>query len=504
MTETVQVTYKKENLRLHLTDLRKEVSFSEIGEILSSTIKRDEPSKLIAFAGMLLAQTDQDQYDIAFQSESSAGKTYIPLELASYFPKEEIKELASASPTAFFHEVGIWDETRKCYVVDLERKIVIFIDQPHFMLLERLRPLLSHDRKELEYRITDRSEKKGLRTKRVILRGFSTFIFCTGKLNPDDQEKTRLILLSPSVDEDKIKDALKLIAHRNSQRSEYDRSLEEDPERNWLKTRVQIVRAENITDVYVEDPEAIYNRFLSEHKNSKPRDMRDLPRIIALVKAHALLNCFNREHLTKTRIKATVEDIEAGFQLYRQVSQANELGLSPYILNIYNKVIQPLAQTCPEGLDKKAVAQKYLKTFHKPITRRVLDDILEQLENSGLILREPDPTDKRRTLILVPDQKYVPNDCGVKSDTKEEEESQTSLTKDLSYPTVPGYISTQHNYGPDRKAICSACWMNRYERLNAFNRIGILSEGACQECGSPAELLIQLEPDAIDLLVRGG
>ena len=67
----------------------------------------------------------------------------------------------------------------------MEKKIVIFLDQPHFMLLERLRPLLSHDRKELQYKITDRSEKRGLRTKNV--KGYPTVIFCTGKLNPDEQ-----------------------------------------------------------------------------------------------------------------------------------------------------------------------------------------------------------------------------------------------------------------------------------------------------------------------------
>jgi len=41
---------------------------------------------------------------------------------------------------------------------------------------------LSHDRKELLYKITDRREKKGLRTKNVIIRGFPSVIFCTGSL----------------------------------------------------------------------------------------------------------------------------------------------------------------------------------------------------------------------------------------------------------------------------------------------------------------------------------
>ena len=143
------------------------------------------------------------------------------------------------------------------------------------MLLERLRPLLSHDRKELQYKITDRSEKRGLRTKNV--KGYPTVIFCTGKLNPDEQEKTRLILLSPSIDEKKIKDALRLIACRSGQRSEFYQSLLSNPRRKWLVARVQAIRNTGIRDVCIENPEQIYNRYLEKHPFVKPRDMRDFP-----------------------------------------------------------------------------------------------------------------------------------------------------------------------------------------------------------------------------------
>ena len=88
---------------MHLRTIEKPITFSEVAEVLSSTVKQDEASKLITFAGMLLAQTDEDQYNIAFQSESSAGKTYIPLEVIPYFPEDDTILIASASPTAFFH-----------------------------------------------------------------------------------------------------------------------------------------------------------------------------------------------------------------------------------------------------------------------------------------------------------------------------------------------------------------------------------------------------------------
>jgi hypothetical protein len=132
---------------------------------------------------MLLAQTNSSQLNIGFQAESSAGKSYLPIELSSYFPASEVSLIASASPTAFFHDRGEWNkETGKLRVV-LEGKILVFLDMPGYQLLERLRPLLSHDRKVLHYKITDRSKNAALRTKNVELVGYPCVIFCSAKLD---------------------------------------------------------------------------------------------------------------------------------------------------------------------------------------------------------------------------------------------------------------------------------------------------------------------------------
>src|SRR5262245_21630833 len=78
-------------------DLTRELTYEEIAVILSTTIKRDKAPKLITFNAMLLAQTDEDQLKVGHQSESSSGKSHITLEVAAYFPKEEIEIIAYAS-----------------------------------------------------------------------------------------------------------------------------------------------------------------------------------------------------------------------------------------------------------------------------------------------------------------------------------------------------------------------------------------------------------------------
>src|SRR3990167_5639497 len=156
-----------------------------------------------------LTNTENAQFNISYNAPSSTGKSYIPTEIARLLPEEDVLEIGYCSPTAFFHDVGEQDEKNKGRIlVDLSRKILIFLDQPHTQLLERLRPLLSHDKKEISIKITDKNQKQGLRTKNVVLRGFPSVIFCTAGLRIDEQEATRFLLLSPEINQEKIRQGI--------------------------------------------------------------------------------------------------------------------------------------------------------------------------------------------------------------------------------------------------------------------------------------------------------
>jgi hypothetical protein len=409
-------------------ELTREITYEEIAVILSVSIKKDKPNKLITFNGMLLSQTNKDQFNVGFQAESAAGKSYIPYEISSYFPPNEVLKIASASPTAFYHKGGVWDEERKAQVCDLEHKIVIFSDQPHFQLLEKMRSVLSKDDKELTYWITDKSRSGANRTKTIIIRGFASFFFCTAKTDPDEQEKTRLILLSPETDEKKLYESLELAALRNADTDEYRKVIEQDPKRKWLIDRILAIRQLGIREIIIPDRgKPVFDRFIREHKHLIARHQRDLPRIFGFIKAHALLNCFNRERLTNGKsgtIVATDADIDAGFALYKEIEESNELGLSPYIYRIYKQVIQPNLNQ--DGLTRKDIRSKYFSVFHKFLHPKFEDAVIAQIEAAGLIQQEPDKEDRRKMLVLPSaaggattatattqeQQKYIPQDSG--------------------------------------------------------------------------------------------
>jgi len=399
----------KEVLKAHLREIGRPTTFDEVADILSSTIRHDQPTKLILFSAGILTFTDEDQVNVLMSGESAGGKSYNALEVAAYFPSEILRIIATASPTAFFHDAGTWDEEAKVLRVDLRQKMLIFLDQPHYTLMERLRPLLSHDRRELLYKITDKSKRGALRTKNVVLEGFPTVVFCAAKLSLDEQERTRVFILSPETDLEKLEESLRLAIARVGDREEFKRWVESHPRRRWLKAIVAAIQAASIKQVVVEDQEGIYNRFLTSHPRLSPRHQRDLPRILALIKAHALLNFSHRERREQGTIVSTCEDVEAGFNLYSLIAKPNELGLSPQVYEIYEAVIKPLLATIG-CIDRKTILASYHRFYGRSLSdAKLRQDILPALESAGLTVEQTDPSDKRRVLVCPPDEFTISN-----------------------------------------------------------------------------------------------
>lgn len=378
----------------------KEINSDDLIEILDLTIKRDNENKLITFLCQLSAYTESSQLNISFNAPSSTGKSYIPMEIAKLFPKEDIVEIGYCSPTAFFHDSGEIDKNKGELLVDLSRKIIIFLDQPHTLLLQHLRPLLSHDKKEINIKITDKSQKSGLRTKNVILRGFPAVIFCTAGLKIDEQESTRFILLSPEANQDKIREAILQKINKESNDNNYNNSLNNNINRSSLKERILAIKGERIKDIKIASPKKIEEMFISKNRILKPRHQRDIGKIISLTKGFALLNLWFRNRNGSTII-ASDNDIEEAFNVWDKISKSQELNLSPFIFNIYKDVIIPSwKDNQKKGISRQDIFKKYSEINGRGIADWVLrQQVIPSLEDSGLIIQEKDKDDKRKILI---------------------------------------------------------------------------------------------------------
>jgi len=377
------------------------LSREELLEILGLTIKEDEVNKLITFLCCLSSYTENNQFNISFNAPSSTGKSYIPIEIASLFPKEDVIKVGYCSPTAFFHDKGEFIKEQKGYFVDLERKILIFLDQPHTLLLQHLRPLLSHDEKEIHIKITDKSQKYGLKTKNVVIKGYPAVIFCSAGLNIDEQEATRFLLLSPETTQDKIREGILEAIKKEADLEVYLEELNNNPKRQLLIERIKAIKEEDIKEIKLLNLEKIKDKFFSGHKELKPRHQRDIKRLISLIKSLALLNLWHRETENLDTIIASDDDIEDGFRIWEEISFSQELNLPPYIYRVFVEVIILLYQQKPQGLTRKDIMQGYIKTYNRPIAEwQLRREIIPMLEMAGLVIQEQDPEDRRNKLII--------------------------------------------------------------------------------------------------------
>ena len=225
-----------------------EMTVDDLSAILDQTIKHDKANKCILFLGNLTAYTESDQLNIFLNGPSSSGKTYLATEIAKYFPAEDD---ASASPTSFIHRRPKVDPATGLAYVDCERKILLFLELPHHKLQANLRPFLSHDKKEIVYLNTEKNRQGGNEAKESRIRGFSATVFCSASMRMDEQEATRAILLSPEVNENKMRDGINLAAIKGADPAKYQQTIDSNHERQALKKRVRAIKKLKVNSVII-------------------------------------------------------------------------------------------------------------------------------------------------------------------------------------------------------------------------------------------------------------
>jgi hypothetical protein len=119
---------------------------------------------------------------------------------------------------------------------------------------------------------------------------------------------------------------------------------------------------------------------------------------MAMIKAHTLLNAFQREQPLEYTIIANETDMEEGFRLYEEFSAANELGLPPEVYNVFEKLKDRISE---KGVTKREFSSLYYETFHRTVGEKRLKQMLNLLLTVGLLGEEEDPEDRRKKRYIV-------------------------------------------------------------------------------------------------------
>jgi len=327
-----------------------EITLDDVAKVLSLTIKDDDSNKKIVFLCMLSAFTEDSQINVTINAPSSTGKTYLASEVAKLFPKEDKILKSAASPTSFFYGEGETDPVSNAKIVSLERKILIFFEMPNPLLQEKLRALMSHDDKELNYSLTNKNKGRN-KTDEIIVRGYCATIFCSAGLRLDEQEATRAILLSPEATQAKIQQGINLRVKRASNGQKFDDEIKWNYDRQMLMSRIVSIRNAKVQNIIIPDSGEIEKKFLETVGVLKPRHQRDIAHLMELIKVITLLNVWHRKN-DHGQVVSTQSDIDEAFKLWEEFFESQNLNVSPVVLKYYKKYI------VPPYVDKFAAANK--------------------------------------------------------------------------------------------------------------------------------------------------
>ena len=133
-------------------------------------------------------------------------------------------------------------------------------------------------------------------------------------------------------------------------------------------------------------------------KTLKPRSMRDVGRLVSLIKTIALWNFEDKQMDLKRNITASDSDIKEAFKIWNNVSQIQESGIPPYVIQIFNEIIKPLGNR----ISRNDIIVNHFKVYGYPLSKKTLSDsVIPMLEIASFITQESDPEDKRKLMIHV-------------------------------------------------------------------------------------------------------
>jgi len=375
-----------------------------INNSFDTRIVHDKKVRNVVFLTGISAYT-KDPLNLFLEGPSSSGKTYVVVETMRYFPAEDVWFIGNMSPTALAHDYGnveiVDGEPRK--VIKLSNKILVFLERPNIKTLEMLKPILSHDRERIQYRITEKTKEGQNRTFKTEIEGWPSFIFCTTETTLLKEISTRNLLYAPEVSKEKVEDALKM--QRNFACYPWKHNSKEENFINMVRNSIHFLKSQNNgNEVAIPDISALDCAVAT----TDTRIMRDNKKRLELIKACAWLHSQGRERLevndgenSSNYIVANFHDIFVGLALYDEVKLSTETGLAPVVIDFFWRVLKPLCDnqgTCsyPE------MAQTHYQMYHQligDVTLRL--HRVKPLVEAGYVLEDDDPVDRRKKVFSI-------------------------------------------------------------------------------------------------------
>ena len=404
---------------------------------LDKYVKRDNITKISVFFTGLSAYL-AEPINLFLKGESSIGKTYNTVQSLRHFPKEDVWFLGGMSPKNLIHEHGIrltkdgaplellekpvkpnkkeyedeaaYELALKKYkngvheyqkqvsesytLVDMSKKILVFLEAPDLETFRMLLPILSHDKEEIEYRFVDKTNK-GMRSQKVVIRGWPATIFLTTDRSYLEDLATRSFTATPESSKEKIAEAHKLINESVSFPWKHGESEEDLCVKSLIRAIkgliTDVMTSSDVLDVVIPFPN-LHEPFPKQIV----RDMRDFQHFCQFIKPIALLHAFQRPRMkigNKKYVVATFADVWTAVQVYSSIFETTRTGSEARVVRLYHEVL-----VRRDAWSIKEIVDEWNAVSPKKVSRDWVEKALKRLIELGYADSEPDPEDKRKII----------------------------------------------------------------------------------------------------------
>ena len=430
------------------------IPIKQIEAYLDTQVK-DDPRLVKQLLRVYFSAYTKSPINMAILAPSSDGKTHATVQVSKIFPKEDFISVGRLSPTALIHQQGILvdefgnsiedklksldldimeaskagqkerveelkNEMKELFknaknMVDLNNKVLLFLDNPSPMTYEVLKPILSHDKYEILYKTT--KGDGSLKVKETIIRGWPATIVCSAKNEAKNEVwpeiETRFFMSSPNNTVSKYKNANQLTSQKMGLPSWSSDIYDNSDDRKWCGIYVnEIIQQLKSRKDFWHPLYEILDQFFPSNQGIM---MRHYKRLLSFCNVESMINADqrptiqfkNRKNEMIRTFVGTLQDIEDAIDVIGNLSV-----IPPEKLKFYDNVFLPefeeknKKQTDlteqqqkilgKEGITSDQLAEKYTKVFLKPITaKQIRESYLNLLRDEGLIYAEQDEDSKR-------------------------------------------------------------------------------------------------------------
>ena len=460
---------KEEQDRILAKIGQKDIFPDKILDVYHHTIKDDDIAVQHVFLHAMSTYVPEPA-SLQNIAPTSEGKTYTIEGVCKAFPDRDVLNLGGLSPKALIHEEGKWvdritgesrdEDFTKLYneleetdyiekridrarakndvkrklkelrlkskqLIDLEHKIILMLDRPDPKTLEMLKPVLSHDKYEIDYKITDRTDASGLKTKNITLKGWPVLMVAATSVPAEDTSWAEIVsrfdIISPNQTTAKYRSAVELNAMKSGLPTQILDGKLQDSDFEELKKIIKAISGElsSISEQHRRrasfTPNPFWIPFYQKIGEVFPaevgRNMRDATRFLTLLRMIAAVNVYTRPILTiggVPSIVVTRRDMEIAEKLWFGNSATIMTGVPAKIIKFFNEVVTPCWESCVKDAKKisapepalwvtiKDMQDQFKTIYGREIGADMVRKIyMTSLIQGGFVDAQPHPTDRR-------------------------------------------------------------------------------------------------------------